>query len=209
MLSFKDAKNYEDFIKIIGDGIARKDSFEFYFGSPNERGFRYLISFTDGKLQKKVMKTLKTIDSNMDGVVYQDEMYRKLTYFLKVGIAFSEYEEYMADLSTEAISTLLTNTYFSMDDEARIFIPLFGNNHFLLFLRNSFSEDLREDIFFAMEQHYEKNPFDVSNPLLLDEFRKKEITRLTSNQSEFFKDVIRVGDFAFESFKNTKRGGKK
>lgn len=195
MLAFKGKETYEEYVRVIGNGMT-SDTFEFLRGAENERGFSYLVSIKDEKLRKKIMKTLATVDKDMDTFPKKDEMYRKLTFFLKVGILFQEYPEYMKELTPEAISTLATDNHFSMEEEAKKYVPLLSGNDFLLALRKEYRDGERDEIMFAITQHYDKDSFDVSEKEKVKEFQERELKRLRTDKKEFLSDVMSFSDLA-------------
>lgn len=195
MLAFKNKKTYEEYIRVIGNGMT-SDTFEFLRGAENQRGFDYFIAIKDEKLKKKIIKTLERVDKDLDTFPKQDEMYRKLTFFLKVGILFGEYFEYMDKLSPEAISTLATDNHFSMEEEATKYVPLLSNNDFLLALRHEIKDGERDEIMFGITQHYDKEPFDIKNEQKLNEFRNNELEKLRIDKSTFMSDVMSFSDLA-------------
>lgn len=186
MLSFSNKTKYEEFVRTIGNGM-KSDTFEFYSGFVHERGLYYLVACKDKEMQKKIMATLKTVDRDLNFTGEKDGMYRKLSYFLKVGIFFGEYTDNAKVLSPEAISTLLTGTYFAMDESDSKYITLFTNNDMLLYLRNNYTNP--ENVLFAMEQHYDNSPFDVTNEEETEIFRLNEMKKLKLNEKAFFTDV--------------------
>lgn len=195
MLAFKGKETYEEYVRVIGNGMT-SDTFEFLSGAENERGFSYLVSIKDEKLRKKIMKTLATVDKDMDTFPKKDEMYRKLTFFLKVGILFQEYPGYMKGLTPEAISTLTIDNHFSMEEEAKKYVPLLSENEFLLALRKEYRDGERDEIMFAITQHYDKDSFDVSEKEKVKEFQERELKRLRTDKKEFLSDVMSLSDLA-------------
>lgn len=204
---FKGKERYKEFVRVIGNGI-KSDTFEFSKGMPNELGFKYLVSFNDPGIQNKVINTLKKVDSDMDDVPSQDGMYRKLSFFLKVGIIFGKYYDYVKDLSPLALSTLVTESHFSLIDEGQ-YVALFSDEDMLLSIRSIRNGMDKNDIFLAVAQHYDMNPFDISDEQKLKEFRISEMNKYKDNREAFFENVVRYKDLANIIIKEMEEGNKK
>lgn len=207
MQVFKGKKKYEDFVRVIGNGM-KSDTFEFDQGMPNEIGFKYLVSFDDSVIQNKVINTLKTVDSDMDDVPKEDGMYRKLSFFLKVGIIFGKYYDRVKDLSPLAISTLVTQSHFSLTDEGH-YVALFSDEDMLLSIRSICNGMDINDIFLAVMQHYDMNPFDINDEQKLREFRSSEMSKYKDDREAFFENVICYKDLASIFIKKMEEGKKR
>lgn len=202
MQVFKNQKKYEDYIRVIVNSMT-SDTFEFLNGFEHERGLKYLTRIKDEKLRKKVIKTLDFIDKDMTEVPRQDETYRKLSYFLKAGILYGEYFEYTKDLTPEAISTLLTDNVFSMNNEMTInYITILANNELLTYIRKNFKPGEKDEIMFAITGHYDKEPFDVENKKQLLEFQKNIILKLEEDKEKYINEVPTFADLAEEVWKS-------
>lgn len=198
MLVFSGKNTYEEFIREIGNGMT-SDTFESDYGFPHINGFDYLASIKDEILQKKVMEALKFVDRELDFSKKNNEMYKKLSYFLKVGILFGEYGEYISLLSPFSISTLVTESFISFsDEEAKKHIPVCANEELLTYVRKKCEYREITDILFAVCQHYDQRPFDVRDSSLLEKFQQNELDRLKENKEDFFSGVKSVQDIAQE-----------
>ena len=187
MAIFKELNNYEEFVSIIKDGMKMK-TFESLCGYPNERGLAYLVKFSGDK--KKAMSFLRKVDIDLDDYNPDNSMYRKLTFFLRTGILLGECEEYVVKLNAACFSTLVVDGTFSTHEEdLEKYVPLLSDNDLLSYLRETFSDKERDEIFLAMCQHYDKEPFDVKDEKKILEFRKNEIETLTKNKDKFFEGV--------------------
>jgi len=183
MLVFKELDNYEEYISVIKEGMQKK-TFESLCGYPNERGFYHLVNFSGNK--KKAISFLRKVDTDL-GDYHDDSMFRKLTFFLRTGILLGEYEKYVINLNAACFSTLVVDGTFSTEKEdLEKYVPLFSDNDLLNYLRESFSEKERDEIFLAMCQHYDKEQFDVNDERKILEFRRNEINTLTENKDKFF-----------------------
>lgn len=210
MLVFKGKKTYEDYIKTIANNMT-SDTFEFLSGFENERGLKYLFQTYDIKKQQKIMKTLSCIDKDMTEEPRKDEMYKKLSYFLKAGILFEEYAEYLINLTPEAISTLLTENTFSMNDEmTRKYIAILSDNDFLMYLRNNYKIGELDDIMLAITNHYDKDPFDIYDSKLVKNFQRTTRVRLVYEKDKYINEVPTYSDLAYALWHSEQEtGGKK
>lgn len=198
MLVFKEKKTYDEFVREIGNGMT-SDTFEAGYGFPHLRGFDYLVSVWDKNDQKKIMDTLKLVDRELDFSKKDNEMYKKLSFFLKVGILFGEYSKYMYDLSASSISTIVTESLISLDDEeAKKYVPVCANDELLSYVGKECEYSKQTDILYAICQHYDQNPFDIADEKALKRFQQNELKRLKTNQDEFFQGVKSFQDLASE-----------
>ena len=198
MLVFKGKNSYEEFVRAIGNGMT-SDTFEAGYGFAHIKGFDYLVSIRDKADQDKIMNTLRLVDKELNFSRKNDEMYKKLTFFLKVGILFGEYRRYMEDLSPLSISTLATESLISFrDEEAKRYIPVCANEELLSYVAKEFEYADVMNILYAVCQHYDHNPFDVNDEKELKKFQKNELKRLKANQEEFLSDAKSFQDLASE-----------
>jgi len=202
MQVFKDKKKYEDYIRVLVNSMT-SDTFEFLNGFEDEKGLEYLAKVTDVKLRKKIMKTLNCIDKDMTEMPRQDETYRKLSYFLKAGILYGEYFEYTKDLTPEAISTLLTDNTFSMNDEmTKNYITILASNELLTYIRENYQPGEKDEIMFAITGHYDEEPFDVNDRKRVFEFQKDIILRLEQDKEKYINEVPTYADLAEEVWRS-------
>lgn len=198
MLVFNGMKTYEEFVRAIGNGMT-SDTFEAGYGFAHIKGFDYLTSIRDRSDQDKIMNSLKLVDKELNFSKKNNEMYKKLTFFLKVGILFGEYRRYMEELSPLSISTLVTESLISFrDDEAKSYIPICANEELLSYVANECEYADVTNILYAVCQHYDQNPFDINDEKKLKKFQKNEIKRLKANQEEFLSDAKTFEDLASE-----------
>lgn len=192
MLVFKGKEKYEDFITFIGENM-KSTTIEFSMGMPNISGFNYLTTIKDDKTRKKVINALKKVDSDMDDGPTHDETFKKISYFLKVGILYGKYYRYVEKLSTSSIATLATESSFSFEDNKE-YIELLSSEELLQMVRNTVDLTDKNDIIPAIITHYEKNPFPLDDYEKLNKFRKDEMEKFKSDKDLFFSDVVRFDE---------------
>lgn len=207
MQVFKGKKTYEEYIRAIANGMT-SDTFEFLSGFENERGLEYLTREYNIKKQKKIMRTLSCIDKDLTEIPRQNEMYRKLSYFLKVGIIFKEFDEYLINLTPEAIATLITENTFSMNDNmTRKYIAILADNDFLMYLRNTYKKGELDEIMLAITGHYDKDPFDIYDSRMVKHFQRMARVKLTYEKDKYINEVPTYSDFADELWQREQENG--
>ena len=204
MLVFKDKKDYYDFVRVIGEGM-KSDSLEFCGGMSNYKGFEYLAKMDDCKKKSKIMAVLRRIDVDLNDAPRQNDMFKKLSYFLKVGILFGENYNDIEKLSANALATLVTESSFSFENEKK-YISLLSDETLLLKIRNIADLTDKYDMVFAIIQHYDANSFDIQDEEKLKAFRNSEIARFEKNREEYFSDVVRFDDLVNQVLYNKGEG---
>lgn len=201
MLIFKNKKTYEEFIRAIGNGLT-SDTFEGMAGFPNLKGFEYLVSIRDKTLQSKVMRTLKFVDQELNYSRTSDEMYKKIEFFLKVGILYGEYNKYMSNLTPLLISTLATELLIPFYSEyAKNYIPVCASKEFLEHIRKNCQYPEYEDALSAVCEHYDERPFDVEDKEKLKAFQQNELNKFLESKKNFLADAKSLSEVAKEVFR--------
>ena len=183
MLAFNECKKYEDYLSIIRDYILTGG----INSDRNEKGFSYLSLIKDLTKQEKVIKIFKMLDKSLSSSTVKDnEMWKKISSMLAVGIFSFEYHEYFDKLSPKSIFTFISGGYQAFNDSNKKYIPIFCSEKFLNSIYEASKSDTVSyfeimDYFFMIQQHYDKNEFDISNENLREEFVNEMIRKINNN----------------------------
>ena len=183
MLAFNGCEKYEDYLNVLKDYILTGE----INSDKNEEGFSYLSLINDLTKQEKVIKILKMLDKSLSSSIVKDnEMWKKISSMLAVGIFSFEYKDNFDKMKPKSIFTFISGGYQSLNDYNKKYIPLFCSEKLLdLIYEASKSDDAPlfgiADYFYMIEQHYDSNEFDLSNEYLKEDFINEMIEKINNN----------------------------
>ena len=180
MLAFSKCNTFDDYLNLISssmiDGVKHIEA--------NESGYAALRTIKDPRIQRKVIDIFNSIDKKLSFKGSNDnEMWKKIDYFLTLGLYSFEFKDKFNELSEDAIETLLLGEMSTINESNKAFINLFSNEELLreIYNQGQSSNELLfvyNDYFFMMYEHFYKNPFDLNDKELCDNFIKEMISKI-------------------------------
>lgn len=185
MKAFNNCKEYKEYLEIIKETLL--SGINYY--EENENGFLYLTEVENDKDKKKIISTFKLIDSELS---YQgtknNEMKKKINYLLSLGTFYHDYKYIFNSLSSENLFTLIYGCYSKIDKNNSFYLPIFSCSKLLDAVRKDNREKEKlfgeKDYFFMIENHYKKEPFDINDINLRNNFINEIIEKINTNTLE-------------------------
>ena len=180
MQAFSKCIKYDDYLKIISDAMIKGIK----YNESNESGYASLTLIKDKDTQDKMIKVINHIDRLLSFNGSQgDEMWKKIDYFLSLGVYYFLLKEKFNSLSENAIYTLIIGDCSSIIPQNKEMIALLSNEKLLDSIykqneNNNFTLFEYNDSFFMIHEHFYKNPFDLGNKELCDKFINEMVTKV-------------------------------
>jgi hypothetical protein len=153
----------------------------------NESGYAALRTIKDPKIQRKIIDIFNSIDKTLSFKGSNDnEMWKKIDYFLALGLYYFEFKDKFNELSEKSIEVLLLGEMYTINESNKSFISLFSNEELLSEIYNQGKNSnnlllfVYSDYFFMIHEHFRKNPFDLNDKELCDCFIKEMILKINT-----------------------------
>lgn len=209
MQAFSKCISYEDYLKVISNTMINGIK----YNETNESSYASLALIKDKDTQDKMIKIMNHIDRTLSfNGSRGDEMWKKIDYFLALGVYYFLLKEKFNNLSENAIYTLIMGDCSSITPKNKEMILLLSDEELLdsIYKQNESKNSTLFDyinIFFMIHEHFDKNPFDLNNKDLCDKFIKEMTKKI--NEKTLNNDVMNMIEYweSNEEIRKTVLGG--
>lgn len=190
MKVFKDCVNYDDYVRVIGNGLT-SETFEFkHFQCAHMWGFDALRNMEE-KRKSKVIEVLKYVDAKGTETPNKNEINKKETSFLKVGLFAKNYPAIFDSMSVDDLNFLITEGLSYCDERDLNYVAIFAHHDLLDEIRK---DNFPGNLFFGITQWYDNNPFDITSIKKTSKFVNDMIKRIKTD-TLFDENVLTLSQY--------------